>query len=148
MANKPLKTLKFDGGDTYYLAPDYNNIENKPTSMPPTDHNHMKSEITDFPTTEIWAFTLEDGSTVNKVVYVENSLIISFIASGKTYYAERGMTWEEWIYSDYNTDDFYTTDDGNGFVILPQNSITAFMYNGNVVHPTDTIISGGVYTQY
>ena len=33
-------------------------------------HSHTKSEITDFPTTEPWTFTLEDGSTVTKAVYV------------------------------------------------------------------------------
>ena len=36
----------------------------------PTGHKHTKSEITDFPTTETWTFTLEDGSTVTKAVYV------------------------------------------------------------------------------
>lgn len=32
MANKPLKTLNFGGEDTYDLAPDWENIENKPES--------------------------------------------------------------------------------------------------------------------
>jgi hypothetical protein len=36
----------------------------------PTSHKHTKSEITDFPNTETWTFTLEDGSTVTKAVYV------------------------------------------------------------------------------
>lgn len=115
MAQKPLKTLNFGGEDTYYLQPEFENIDNSPfdengrlnessmpshthgvneitdfptsmtptahthtkseitdfpTSMTPTAHTHTKSEITDFPSTETWTFTLEDGSTVNKVVYV------------------------------------------------------------------------------
>ncbi len=45
-------------------------ITDFPTSMTPTAHTHTKSQITDFPTTETWTFTLEDGSTVTKVVYV------------------------------------------------------------------------------
>jgi hypothetical protein len=39
-------------------------------SKAPLDHTHTKSQITDFPTTETWTFTLEDGSTVTKAVYV------------------------------------------------------------------------------
>ena len=50
-----------------------------PTNKPsPSDigaakatHTHKKSEISDFPTTESWTFTLEDGSTVTKAVYVK-----------------------------------------------------------------------------
>lgn len=44
-------------------------ITDFPTSMTPTAHSHSKSEITDL-TTETWTFTLEDGSTVTKEVYV------------------------------------------------------------------------------
>lgn len=36
----------------------------------PLGHTHTKSQITDFPSTETWTFTLEDGSTVTKAVYV------------------------------------------------------------------------------
>ena len=39
--------------------------------------------------------------------------IISF-TYGKTYYAEEGMTWEEWCNSEYNTDGWYY-EDGNVF---------------------------------
>ena len=44
-------------------------ITDFPTSMTPTAHTHSKSEITDLKT-ETWTFTLEDGSTVTKAVYV------------------------------------------------------------------------------
>lgn len=30
--------------------------------------------------------------------------LISFIVNGSTYQAEDGMSWEEWVYSDYNVD--------------------------------------------
>ena len=33
--------------------------------------------------------------------------LISFIVNGSTYQAEDGMSWEEWVYSDYNVDGFY-----------------------------------------
>jgi hypothetical protein len=44
-------------------------ITDFPTSMTPNAHTHKKSEITDLKT-ENWTFTLEDGSTVTKAVYV------------------------------------------------------------------------------
>ena len=33
MANKKLKTMNFGGEDTYYLAPNWNNIDNKPSDL-------------------------------------------------------------------------------------------------------------------
>ena len=38
--------------------------------------------------------------------------LISFTIDGEPYQAEAGMTWAEWVESDYNTDDF--EDDGYG----------------------------------
>lgn len=32
--------------------------------------------------------------------------LITFTIDGITYQAERGMTWEEWVNSSYNTDNF------------------------------------------
>ena len=53
--------------DRYYTETE---IDNLLKDKAPTTHKHTKSEITDFPTTENWTFTLEDGSTVTKAVYV------------------------------------------------------------------------------
>lgn len=47
-----------------------NEVNSEVTNKASSTHNHTKSEITDFPTTENWTFTLEDGSTVTKAVYV------------------------------------------------------------------------------
>lgn len=44
-------------------------ITDFPTSMTPTAHTHTVSQITGLKT-ESWTFTLEDGSTVTKAVYV------------------------------------------------------------------------------
>ena len=40
-------------------------------------------------------------------ILLEN-LEISFTVDGKEYKAKYGMTWEDWVESDYNTDGFYT----------------------------------------
>ncbi len=36
------------------------------------------------------------------------SKLISFTINGNPYQAEKGMTWENWVYSKYNTDGFDT----------------------------------------
>ena len=66
---KPVKTIN-------NVNPDENgNVELAPNNIgaSPTGHKHTKSEITGFPTTETWTFTLEDGSVVKKAVYAENA---------------------------------------------------------------------------
>ena len=54
---------------------------------------------------------------------VVNDGDITFTVNGTRYYAEEGMTWEEWINSEYNTDGF--TAEGNivnyGTLILTDN---------------------------
>ena len=37
----------------------------------------------------------------------ENANLISFTIEGTTYQAVDGMTWDEWVYSEYNTGGFY-----------------------------------------
>lgn len=46
------------------------NAQTTADSKAPLVHIHTKLQITDFPTAEAWTFTLEDGSTVTKGVYV------------------------------------------------------------------------------
>ena len=64
---------------------------------------------------------------------------ISFTVGDDTYQAEDGMTWAEWVASDYNTDGYYI-----------QGSLV--MYNGGYlslvtanVAPTDTIVADAAY---
>ena len=39
--------------------------------------------------------------------------LISFTIGGTTYYAEEGMSWEQWVESDYNTDSFSCSSGGS-----------------------------------
>lgn len=76
--------------------------------------------------TETWTFTLEDGRTVVKEVFVGATYIeeapitlISFSIHNVPYEAEEGMTWAQWCNSEYNTDGyseemFGRIDDGGG----------------------------------
>ena len=54
--------------DRYYTE---NEIDAKLNDLPVKGHTHKKSEITDFPTTEDFTFTLEDDTSVEKAIYVD-----------------------------------------------------------------------------
>ena len=69
---------------------------------------------------------------------------INFIVNGITYEAENGMTWEDWVNSEYNTGTFSI--DGN-YIYGAIYSHT-IVYNRDTyqnVNKNDTIISGGTY---
>lgn len=78
--------------------------------------------------------------------------LISFTIDGTKYEAEDGMTWGEWIESDYNTAGFYEYNDR---VVIDEDSlarvILEFLYVSKiadiseVVNVTDTIIQGYSY---
>lgn len=69
---------------------------------------------------------------------------INFIVNGITYEAENGMTWEDWVNSEYNTGSF--TISGN--YVYGRVYTHTIVYNRDTyqnVNKNDTIISGGIY---
>lgn len=61
---------------------------------------------------------------------------INFTIDGKSYEADEGMTWEQWVNSTYNTDGFFIRSDSSRLelvdktknytlTIIPTNTITA-----------------------
>lgn len=71
--------------------------------------------------------------------------LISFTIDGTTYQAEEGMTWGEWVESDYNTGGYATEGSYN---IKQGTSGAEYLANssGDFVTPSDTIISGHTYS--
>ena len=74
--------------------------------------------------------------------------LISFTIDGVSYSAEYGMTWDEWIDSDYNTDSYkrrveYASDNINIIHIVKDNK--QLKYATSIVLTKDTINSGGIY---
>ena len=67
--------------------------------------------------------------------------------------AEAGMTWAEWIESDYNVDDYVMTEDGDGsYIICPEGEDWVAVrdtqidgFNG-IVLSTDEIVADNTYT--
>ena len=90
-----------------------------------------------------WTFTLENGSTVTKAVYVGVVPIITFTIGGTSYTATEGMTWGQWVNSAYNTQSYMNS----GNTILTAGGANVRYNNANVT-ATNTIISNGVYAIY
>ena len=67
--------------------------------------------------------------------------LITFTVDGTEYQAEEGMTWGEWVDSEYNVDN-YTSD--SEYVFAP-NGIFLVAIGGDTVVPTDVIIEEQEY---
>lgn len=75
----------------------------------------------------------------------EGNRLITFTFNSVTYYAEDGMTWEEWVNSEYNTDEFYIY---NKFICWGNNNThidTNLFGSGNPPTPVTKIIPNGIY---
>ena len=94
----------------------------------------------------VYKYTGTTGVYENGALYVleESASLISFTIDGTTYQAEEGMTWGEWMESDYNTDDYQD----NGYAVNKGGNGSAYVANssGTFVIPSDTIISGHSYS--
>ena len=62
--------------------------------------------------------------------------LITFSINGTEYQAKEGMTWEEWVNSEYNTSDYY--------IMFEQVYVADTGYINNVT-PLDIILNNGVY---
>lgn len=72
--------------------------------------------------------------------------IISFTIDGTSYNAKHHMTWEEWVASDYNTDNYAWYQEGSSYYLSKNGDTTvAVAYDGDYVEPADTIVSRRAY---
>ena len=91
------------------------------------------------------------GNTSDKCyVYFDKVNIIPFTINGTEYNAVEGMTWGEWINSDYNVEEKYGLEckEINGAVIFKLNSGGYYVSEASlgVLHGNDIIIVNGSYT--
>ena len=83
-------------------------------------------------------FGNNDGQLIEFTIYFED------MGESKTYQVEDGMTWEEWVNSNYNSDGWYY-DDMEGSLI----SYNAFSEGTYIsININDTIISDETYYAY
>ena len=78
---------------------------------------------------------------INNSSTVEKKLIEFTINMVETYQAEEGMTWAEWVNSEYNIDEYYIL---NNYVT--SNGLDIIAYNGDNLKPIDIIVSNAKYT--
>lgn len=97
---------------------------------------------------------IETGVDNSEEIYTEllnmtfgEDSLITFTIDGTEYQAVEGMTWEEWVNSDYNTYGFIKTSLGNPYIANPyiENVYSAVYYINIPVTPSDTIISNENY---
>ena len=69
-------------------------------------------------------------------------IMISFTIDGTSYQAESGMTWFEWVNSEYNTGGF--TSDGNR-ILEPDGTRVVYMSPSTYIKPSHNIIGGQIY---
>lgn len=86
---------------------------------------------------------LVDG-TAYKVAFRN---LIEFISFGVSCIAEEGMTWAEWIDSDYNNDSKYSYDTQKNMVYYGYYYVAELTSSdsGGLVRPNDLILEGAEY---
>lgn len=93
----------------------------------------------------VYKYTGTTGTYENGALYVLEEELITFTIDGTSYQAEEGMTWGEWVASDYNT---------GGYSIGYADGIYGFVVNDgagtvvNVEGQTAIITNGTAYTTY
>ena len=95
---------------------------------------------------------IQEGSIVSyEIEYgdvtVKKENLISFTIEGTTYQAEEGMTWGEWIESDYNTGGF-TNYSGDHSIVVDSTGKGYHLENQDeVIVVSNIIVSNGVYLE-
>ena len=117
--------------DTNYVL-QYNGTQITPTDTIVANRSYKIDNSTDTgDTTEPISFTIS----------IFNGAVLS------TYQADDGMTWNQWIASEYNTSGVTTgTDSGKSVVYYSyQGTNYILQYNGTQITPTDTIVANRSY---
>ena len=83
------------------------------------------------------------GDTVTNIEPF-NLEIISFTVGSTNHQAVKGMTWNDWVASAYNTEGYYIL--GYDIIVTTNVGANSVMYNSNPVLYTDFIIDGAAYT--
>ena len=117
----------------------------------PTDGYIFNTELSKCENGSILSWDVENnkvvmsGNTSDKCyVYFDKVNIITFTINGTEYNAIEGMTWGEWINSDYNVEDAYRLS-SDGYVIFKRTDGT-FYYFDSFIPKDELIIENGKYT--
>ncbi len=86
-------------------------------------------------------------SNGNNIEFTESVTLISFTIAGKSYQAEEGMTWQQWVNSSYNIDNFIVY---NNYISTDRDAasgsrVTTDSAYNNAVSSTDIIAAAAYY---
>ena len=96
---------------------------------------------TDATNTSLISWLKENGELTSH--QMPTPTLISFTVFNRSFHAEEGMTWEQWVASTYNTNGYSIHYDT---VCIGSSAYHDYITYGNVrVNPTNTIINGGTY---
>lgn len=131
--------------DIIVTAPE---IENSPLPIEVATEEEMNALLETAEIGNIYKYTGETGTYENGALYVveEEVNIISFTIASTSYQAEEGMTWGEWVDSEYNTESWIT--DGEYIYYTWGDNATFVSTDGTLsgrVTPNETIINGTTY---
>ena len=85
-----------------------------------------------------------DYSTVDTPRMISFSIYRSRDKTTETFTAEEGMTWGEWIESDYNTAGIYSYEESGGY-LLYYGSLSFSLETGGDLYPEDIIVANHTY---
>lgn len=105
------------------------------------EQSHFGITITPITGSSSYNVTQDGGGGDWQYVIIYKSSIISFTIDGTSYTAEEGMTWGEWVASDYNTNGFVESD---GSIVSTIGN--PLVYNNTYVNSDDVIIYNTHYT--
>ena len=147
--NDAYKTIEITGGEDVTNSTLISWLQTNATQQTPpepsgTNHTHLGSLSIikkHFGDLEVIKETL-NGVTIYEKGSPSPSLI-SFTIDIKSYQAEDGMTWAEWVNSVYNTDGF--VNDGSVIVFNYVGAVTTSSSGYNYVSPSSTITANFAY---
>lgn len=106
-ATLPIKDLKMKT-DIVITVPEAEVAADSPLPIEVSTEAEMTALLTSGEVGGVYKYTGTTGTYENGALYVleEEASLISFTIDGTSYQAEEGMTWGEWVESEYNTDGF------------------------------------------
>lgn len=103
-------------------------------------YNNKQTEIESSKTAEL--VCMEKCMKSDVVVDMTSNILITFSIDGIEYQAEEGMTWKQWLDSEYSTP-YYSI--CNGAICKNENHYAAVMYNNITVYKNDIIAANYQY---
>ena len=125
-------------------------VEDSPLPIKVGSEIEMNALLTNGTVGGVYQYTGTTGTYENGALYVLENNLITFTIGGTTYQAEEGMTWAEWVASDYRTH-YYWINDGGAVIYGASSSSIKYVTKSDgttTVNSTEVIESGYNYRLY